>query len=149
MKTTFITKRTIVVVFLASVTISIFGDSVMEDKDVLIRRDKTGTTLPVIEEGYSSSMYAPSSIQSTSPDMYETSVTAFTNENTLSLTFDILVRKLKVAVYDQNDVLVYQRQISTYTQSTLLIDMSMWDSGDYTIKINYGTTNLIGEFTLE
>lgn len=121
----------------------------MEDKDVLIRRDKTGTTLPVIEEGYSSSMYAPSSIQSTTTDMYETSVTAFTNENTLSLTFDILVRKLRVAVYDQNDVLVYQRQISTYTQSTLMIDMSTWDSGDYTIKINYGTTNLLGEFTLE
>lgn len=149
MKTTFISKRSIVVFFLASVTISIFGDSVMEDKDVLIRRDKTGTTLPVIEEGYSSSMYAPSSIQSTTTDMYETSVTAFTNENTLSLTFDILVRKLRVAVYDQNDVLVYQRQISTYTQSTLMIDMSTWDSGDYTIKINYGTTNLLGEFTLE
>lgn len=138
MKTTNLSKRVLTFLIFVNFAITTFGI------DVLIRRD-TQSDPPGVNFLSSAKVtsYASSSTS------YDVPVYAFTNENTLTLNFEILVRKVNIEVFDQNNMMVYSRQISTYSQSSLDIDMSAWESGNYTIKINYGTTNLVGEFTLE
>lgn len=98
---------------------------------------------------YDSSKYLSSSLTTNYSSDFNVPIYAYTDENTLTLSFDVLVRKMIIAVYDSNNMLMYQRQISTYTQTSLDIDMSSWESDDYTIRISYSNTNFVGEFTLE
>ena len=141
MKTLDYYKMAFTIFFLLNSTSTILGD------DVFIKTDGTGTTIR--NNMYDSSMYLSSSLTTNYSSDFNVPIYAYTDENTLTLSFDVLVRKMIIAVYDSNNMLMYQRQISTYTQTSLDIDMSSWESDDYTIRISYSNTNFVGEFTLE
>ena len=141
MKTLDYYKMAFTFFFLLNSTSTILGD------DVFIKTDGTGTTIR--NNMYDSSMYLSSSLTTNYSSDFNVPIYAYTDENTLTLSFDVLVRKMIIAVYDSNNMLMYQRQISTYTQTSLDIDMSSWEGDDYTIRISYSNTNFVGEFTLE
>ena len=139
MKTINFSKRIYTSLILVNFTIMIFGIDVIVRKDT--QSDPPGVNI------YSS--LRTTSTLSTTTSTYDVPIYAYTDENTLTLSFDVLVRKMIIAVYNSNNMLMYQRQISTYTQTSLDIDMSSWESDDYTIRISYSNTNFVGEFTLE
>lgn len=141
MKTLDYYKMAFTIFFLLNSTSTILGD------DVFIKTDGTGPTIKSNLDD--SSMYLSSSLTTNYSSDFNVPIYAYTDANTLTLSFDVLVRKMIIAVYDSNNMLMYQRQISTYTQTSLDIDMSSWESDDYTIRISYSNTNFVGEFTLE
>ena len=79
----------------------------------------------------------------------EIPVTATEDNSELAVYFEEAVGDATITVYDANNQVVYQDVIDTDSQSAAIIDISAWSSGDYTLTISYGTTNLIGEFTIE
>jgi len=76
-------------------------------------------------------------------------VTATEDNSELAVYFEEAVGDATIMVYDASNQVVYQEVIDTDSQSAAFIDISAWTSGDYTLTISYGTTNLIGEFTIE
>ena len=76
-------------------------------------------------------------------------VTASEDNSELAVYFEEAVGDATITVYDASNQVVYQEVIDTDSQSAAFIDISAWSSGDYTLTISYGTTNLIGEFTIE
>ena len=76
-------------------------------------------------------------------------VTATEDNSELAVYFEEAVGDATITVYDASNQVVYQDVIDTDSQSAAIIDISTWSSGVYTITISYGTTNLIGEFTIE
>ena len=76
-------------------------------------------------------------------------VTATEDNSELAVYFEEAVGDATITVYDASNQVVYQDVIDTDSQSAAIIDISAWTSGDYTLTISYGTTNLIGEFTIE
>jgi len=76
-------------------------------------------------------------------------VTATEDNSELAVYFEEAVGDATITVYDASSQVVYQDVIDTDSQSAAIIDISAWSSGNYTLTISYGTTNLIGEFTIE
>ncbi len=76
-------------------------------------------------------------------------VNAFINETTLSVYFDSSVGNATITVYDANNDVVSQETVDTYSTFEVFISTDTWASGNYTIKINYGTTALSGIFLVE
>lgn len=76
-------------------------------------------------------------------------VTATEDNEELAVYFEEAVGDATITVYNASNQVVYQDVIDTDSQSAAIIDISTWSSGDYTLTISYGTTNLIGEFTIE
>lgn len=76
-------------------------------------------------------------------------VTATEDNSELAVYFEANVGDATITVYNASNQVVYQEVIDTDSQSAAFIDISTWSSGDYTLTINYGTTNLIGEFSIE
>ncbi len=142
MKTTTFSRRVLVAIVLTNFTFTIFGGVVVLRKD-----DPSPTMGGAITSTYNMKTLSSTSLSTSA--LSDSPIYAYTDENTLTLSFDVLVRKMIIAVYDSNNMLMYQRQISTYTQTSLDIDMSSWESDDYTIRISYSNTNFVGEFTLE
>jgi len=53
-----------------------------------------------------------------------------------------------VTIKDSEGSIVSQELLDTDSESELYISIEDWDSGDYTITIEYGSTTLNGEFSL-
>lgn len=75
-------------------------------------------------------------------------VTASLNENELVLDFGSSVGVAQITISDANRVTVYQNAVNTSSTSEVVITTDMLDSGNYTLKIIYGTTSLTGRFQL-
>lgn len=73
-------------------------------------------------------------------------VSAYEDGIDLSVFFDWAVGDATITIQDANGVTVYQAVINTNVQTTVVIPIDNWNSGEYTIRISYGTTRLIGEF---
>ena len=65
-----------------------------------------------------------------------------------SLNFDYPVGTSVVTVENENGDVVYQQAVDTYTTLDAYIDTQNFEGGVYTLKISYGSTNLVGEFEL-
>lgn len=76
-------------------------------------------------------------------------VTATEDNSELAVNFEQSVGIATITVYDSSNQVVCQYVVDTNSQSTLLIDISAWSEGDYTLTVSYGTINLIGEFSVE
>ncbi len=76
-------------------------------------------------------------------------VSATIDETQLAVYFDWAVGNVLISVYDSTDNLVYQETVNTYSNLDVFVEADTWTSGSYTLKISYGTTNLIGEFQTE
>jgi len=70
------------------------------------------------------------------------------NETDVTLNFLYPVDTALVTVENENGEVVYQEAVDTFTTLDALIDTQNFDGGVYTLKISYGSTDLIGEFEL-
>ena len=70
------------------------------------------------------------------------------NETDVTLNFLYPVGTSQVTVENENGEIVYQGTIDTFTTLDAFIDTQNFDGGVYTLKISYGSTNLVGEFEL-
>jgi hypothetical protein len=75
-------------------------------------------------------------------------VTATLTDTGLELNFSNEVGIAQISILDGNGSIVYQQAISTSITPDFVISTDGLDSGSYTLKIAYETTNLIGEFML-
>ena len=78
-----------------------------------------------------------------------TNVSADINETELSVYFDSPVGTATITVYDVNNQVVDQQIVNTNSISEVVIPTDVWDSGDYSVEISYGTTTLVGSFIIE
>jgi hypothetical protein len=70
------------------------------------------------------------------------------NDADVTLNFLYPVGASQVTVENENGEVVYQETVDTFTNLDALIDTQNFDGGVYTLKISYGSTNLVGEFEL-
>jgi hypothetical protein len=110
----------------------IFSAQMLFATDVIIRKDDDPSTIPATT--HSSVMMIP--------------VSATVDDATLAIFFDWSVGIATITVYDAQNQIVYQGITDTYSTIEEKISVDSWESGDYTIKIVYGTTHLIGVFQL-
>ena len=76
-------------------------------------------------------------------------VSATINETELAIYFDSVIGYATICVYDNNDNLVTVEIVDTNSTSEIFIATDTWSSGNYKIKISYGTTVLTGIFFIE
>jgi hypothetical protein len=70
------------------------------------------------------------------------------NETDVTLNFLYPVGAAQVTIENENGDVVYQEAVDTYSTLDASIDTQNLDGGVYTLKISYGSTNLVGEFEL-
>ncbi|MBV5282752.1 MAG: DUF3244 domain-containing protein [Paludibacter sp.] len=70
------------------------------------------------------------------------------NETDVTLNFLYPVGTALVTVENENGEVVYLETVDTFTTLDAYIDTQNFDGGVYTLKISYGSTNLVGEFEL-
>jgi len=76
------------------------------------------------------------------------SVTATLNDPQLVVDFSSPVGVATISILDATGSVVYQESIDTYSTPESVIDVSIFDSGNYTLKITYGRTTQKGTFRL-
>lgn len=70
------------------------------------------------------------------------------NETDVALNFLYPVGTSQLTVENENGEVVYQEAVDTFTTLDASIDTQNFDGGVYTLKISYGSTDLVGEFEL-
>ena len=70
------------------------------------------------------------------------------NETDVTLNFLYPVDAAQVKVENESGEVVYMETVDTFTTLDAAIDTQNFDGGVYTLKISYGSTNLVGEFEL-
>jgi len=75
-------------------------------------------------------------------------VSATIDETDLAVYFDWSVDTATITVYDASNQIVDQEVVNTNTTIEIFIPVVFWGSGAYTLKVTYGTTNLIGYFDI-
>jgi hypothetical protein len=70
------------------------------------------------------------------------------NDTDVTLNFLYPVDAAQVTIENESGDVVYQEVVDTYTTLDSYIDIQNYDGGVYTLKISYGSTNLVGEFEL-
>jgi folate-dependent tRNA-U54 methylase TrmFO/GidA len=76
-------------------------------------------------------------------------VSATIDATELAVYFEESVGDATITVYDASSNVVYQEVVDTDASLEVFISSSTWLSGDYTLTITYGTTDLIGDFKIE
>lgn len=75
-------------------------------------------------------------------------VTANLEATELYVDFNSPVGTAVVSIVDSNGQVVYQTTVDTYSTPEVIIPVDGLDSVDYSLKISYDSTNLIGDFRL-
>lgn len=101
-------------------------------KDVLLRPDDVPANIP------SNETKAPVRI----------ALDVAQNETDVTLNFLYPVDAAQVTVENENGEVVYMETVDTFTTLDAAIDTQNFDGGVYTLKISYGSTDLVGEFEL-
>jgi len=70
------------------------------------------------------------------------------NDTELGVSFSKSVGVAQVSIVDATGVIVYQEYVDTNSTPQTYIEVGGFDSGNYTLKITYGTTSLKGAFQL-
>ena len=120
------------------VLICVFSNQVVF-ADIIIRKDgDTGSQPNVLSaskmNSFSSTFIIP--------------VTADIIGADLIVDFTTTVGTAVVSVVDQNGNVVYQTVVDTFSTPEVVIPVDGMSSGDYSLKISYGSTHLIGDFQL-
>jgi hypothetical protein len=129
------------------VLICVFSNQVVF-ADIIIRKDNTDpTTQPnnIVSASKSLSMGSKTNLSSVNSLI---SVTADLIGSDLIVDFTSTVGTAFVSVVDQNGNVVYQTVVDTFSTPEVVIPVDGLSSGDYSLKIVYGTTHLIGDFQL-
>lgn len=75
-------------------------------------------------------------------------VSAALNNTELTIDFSRSVGVAQITIEDVTGAIVYQEVIDTNSTLQTAIETGGFDSGNYTLRITYGTTNLVGTFQL-
>jgi len=75
-------------------------------------------------------------------------IQVFINEQTLEVDFNSTVGTVVVSIYDEMGNVVYQQSVNGTAGEQLLIDVSSFDAGNYTIEIQNSKTDLSGSFEI-
>jgi hypothetical protein len=129
------------------VLICVFSNQVVF-ADIIIRKDNTDpTTQPnnIVSASKSLSMGSKTNLSSVNSLI---SVTADLIGSDLIVDFTSTVGTAFVSVVDQNGNVVYQTVVDTFSTPEVVIPVDGMSSGDYSLKISYGSTHLIGDFQL-
>jgi len=70
------------------------------------------------------------------------------NDTDITICFTSPVNLATITVTDETGFPVYQQSMDTDTDSVMTIPVGGFDSGKYTITIQYNTTSLTGDFVL-
>jgi len=89
----------------------------------------------------------PDRLLSTLNTLYPVSATIVGTD--LTVYFDSEVGVATVTVYDSANQVVSQQTVDTSTRLEVDMSLSNQSSGDYVVRISYGTTHLIGDFQIE
>jgi len=76
-------------------------------------------------------------------------VTATIDNTDLTVYFDWAVGDAIVTVYNSANQVVSQQTVDTSSTLEVAMSLSNQSSGDYVVRISYGTTHLIGDFQIE
>lgn len=75
-------------------------------------------------------------------------VTVDLSTTDLYFNFTTAVGNTDITIIDSNNIIVHQETIDTDLNDEFYIPIENWDSGAYSININYGSITLVGSFTL-
>ena len=75
-------------------------------------------------------------------------VSAALNNTELAIDFSRSVGVAQITIEDVTGAIVYQEVIDTNSTLQTVIETGGFDSGNYTLRITYGTTKLVGTFQL-
>ena len=70
------------------------------------------------------------------------------DDTTLGIFFSKSVGTAHITIEDENGNVVYQEVVNTNSTLESDIETGGFDSGNYTLKVSYGTTTLIGNLQL-
>lgn len=70
------------------------------------------------------------------------------DETELGIYFDWYVGYATISVYDSADNLVDVEVVDTDTTTEVFIPTTSYNSGEYKLKVSYGSTNLVGYFEI-
>ena len=116
--------------------------------DIIIRKDNTDpATQPnnVVSAAKSLSMGSKANLSSAKSFI---AVTADLSGSDLIVDFSSTVGTAVVSVVDQDGNVVYQTVVDTYSTPEVVIPVDGLSSGNYSLKISYGSTHLTGDFQL-
>ena len=82
------------------------------------------------------------------PSANRTTVTATYDGTALAISFSAPVGMASITLTDEMGGIWYQETIDTNTASSFAIQVGGFDSGNYTVAVHYGTTQLSGIITL-
>ena len=75
-------------------------------------------------------------------------VSASISETELAVYFDWSVGTATITVYDDTNTIVHQEVVNTNSTTEVYIPVNLWDAGDYSITVSFGSTNLSGYFQI-
>jgi hypothetical protein len=70
------------------------------------------------------------------------------NDTELGIFFSNSVGVANITIVDQSGAVVYQEVLDTNSTRSTSIETGGFDSGNYTVKISYGSTTFVGAFQL-
>lgn len=76
------------------------------------------------------------------------SVSADLTNGVLTVDFSSSVGTALISIVDETGSIVYQVSVDTYSTPEVAIPVDDLGSGSYSLKISYGSTNLVGKFQL-
>jgi len=76
-------------------------------------------------------------------------VSATVDETELAVYFEMSLGSALITVYDEMNQIVCQQTVDTSNTQEVYLSSSTWTTGNYTLTITYGTTNLTGDFQIE
>jgi len=75
-------------------------------------------------------------------------LSASLDDTELAIFFGKSVGIAHVAILDESGSVVYQEVIDTNSTSETYVEIGGFDSGNYTLQVTYGVTNIVGAFQL-
>ena len=103
--------------------------------------------VPLSKDPKGTGTLGPSRVSSLSQVEIST-VTASISDTELNVNFGTSVGVATITILDQYGSVVYQTSVSTSANTSISIPVVGWNSENYTLKVSYGTTKLVGYFIL-
>jgi hypothetical protein len=88
----------------------------------------------------------PPPVEPRAPSLVNPAVSAAINDTEVSVNFSSPVGIAIITITDETGTIVYQQSIDTNTTLYSNIYVGGWDSGNYTLTIQYGNVLLTGYF---
>jgi hypothetical protein len=113
--------------------------------DIILKKDE-----PSIQPNNVTSMSSMTKSKSTSSTSSSSYIPVSANivGSELFVDFSSIVGTAYVSVVDNNGNVVYQTVVDTFSSSEVVIPVDGMSSGNYSLKISYGSTKLTGSFQL-